>query len=173
MLFARKYYSMINNKKNHRAIIIIIFILIQLYVVGLTLFSSSSTVSLECTSSFIRNFDDQPNIIYTGEMTLTLSQNGEGNFTIHGDTNENVPRKFHWAYFFNYFIDGNGVFKAEIITRKSGLSNELDEALFRKQFFGLGFQLRGGLHIHKFRNVYILNIPGFIVNTCAPVQSTR
>lgn len=145
------------------------FILVQLCVSGLIFFRDSSTIALECTSSFIRNIDGRPNITYTGEMTLTLRRNGEGNFTIHGYTNENVSKTFHWAYFFNYVIDSNGVFSAKNVSTKSGLNNELDESFFRKQFFGLGFQLRGGLHIHKFRNVYILNTPGFIVNTCAPV----
>lgn len=159
-----------NNKKIILTICFL-FVLIQIFFIGFLVFREQKTVSLECSASFIRNINDAPDINYAGEMTLMLTKSGKGNLVLDGRTIESEPRTFHLAYFFDYYLDGNDILKAKITSIPSGLTNELPESVFRKQFIGLEFRLKGGLRIHMFKNVYVLSIPGFIVNTCAPVQS--
>lgn len=98
-----------------------------------------------------------------------LGENGKGHFLVDGRTNENEPVNFHRAYFFDYTIDSKGVFRAKVRTIHNGSKNDFTDEAFRKQLLSLEFQLKGGLRINKFRNIYVLNTPGFIVNTCAPI----
>lgn len=147
----------------------LVFILLQTVLFSYLIFLEPKTLSLKCGSSFTRNLRGEPAINYTGEMTLVLTRSGKGNLSIEGTTNESMPRNFHRAYFFDYRIDDEGILRAKIRSSPAGTSNELPEHTFSKQFFELNFKLRGGLRINKFKNVYILSTPGFIISTCAPV----
>jgi len=144
------------------------FILMQVLFFSYLLLIESNTFSLKCTSSFTRNINGEPGLTYTGDMALMLSRSGKGNLFIEGATNEETPRKFHRAYFFNYHIDDDGIFWGKLKANSAGVNNEFSEDDFSKKFFELNFQLRGGLRISTFKNVYILSIPGFIISTCAP-----
>lgn len=150
-------------------IAVLVFIIVQLLFFSYLIFAKPKTLSLKCASSFTRNVRGEPDITYTGEMTLILTRSGNGNLSVEGTTNEHVPRIFHRAYFFDYHLDDEGILRAKIESAPAGESNELPENIFSKQFFELNFKLRGGLRINKFENVYILSTPGFIMSTCAPV----
>lgn len=157
-------------KKNKITIIIALtFILLQVMFFSYFIFMKPKALSLKCASSFTRNMREEPGITYTGEMTLMLNRNGKGNLSFEGRTNESTPRTFHHAYFFDYRLDDEGILRAKIKSAPAGESNELTEDIFRKHFFELNFRLRGGLRINKFSNIYILNTPGFIISTCAPL----
>jgi hypothetical protein len=157
--------------KNNKAFLAagLTFVLFQAVFFSYLIFMEPKTLSLKCGSSFTRNIRGEPAINYTGEMTLMLTRNGKGNLSVEGATDESTPRTFHRAYFFDYRMDDEGFLRAKIKSSHAGASNELPEDIFSKQFFELNFKLKGGLRINKFKNVYILSTPGFIMSTCAPV----
>jgi hypothetical protein len=157
--------------KNNKMLLVagLTFVLLQTVFFSYLIFMEPKTLSLKCASSFTRNMRGEPSIIYAGEMTLMLARNGKGNLSVEGATDESTPRTFHRAYFFDYRLDDEGILRAKIKSAPAGASNELPEHVFSKEFFELNFKLRGGLRINKFKNVYILSTPGFIISTCAPV----
>lgn len=144
-------------------------ILLQVFLFGYLCFAEHRTLSLKCASSFTSNIKGLQEVNYMGEMTLILTKSGEGNISVEGRTDENPSRIFHHAYFFDYRLDDDGILRAKIKSSSAGTRNEIPEDVFRKQLFDLEFRLRGGMHINKFRNVYIMSTPGLIINTCAPV----
>lgn len=167
MLFAQRCLSV----KNKIAIFFffLIFIMMQVVILFYFIFESKKTISLQCMSSFTRNTKEDESVFYSGKIMLSLNKEGKGNLVIDGKTDEELPKKFHYAYFFNYHIADDGELKTIVTSVSSGVSNEISDKIFRKDFIELNFRIKGGVHIHKFGNVYILNTPGFIVGVCAPV----
>lgn len=157
---------------NNKVIIVIglVFVLLQVLFISHLILREPKTLSMECAFSFTRNTKGESKVNYTGQMALTLTSSGKGELYMIGKTSEVKPRKFHFAYSFVYHLDEEGVLKSKRTSFSTGANNELSEGLFSKQFLELDFQLVGGLRVNKFRNVYIINIPGFIVSTCAPVN---
>ncbi|ELE9730692.1 hypothetical protein RM407_004395 [Enterobacter kobei] len=157
------------DKKTITIFVVATFFLTQVFFIGYLIFRTPQTLQLECSSSFERNTKGQPKINYSGQTTLILTRSGEGSLYIIGKTDEIKPRKFHYAYYFDYHIEQGEVVRAKIKSISNGISNDIPMDIFNKQFFELKFMLIGGLRINMFHNVYILSIPGAIVNTCAPV----
>lgn len=147
---------------------VFLFFLLQVYIFNNFILRQYKTVSIQCSSSFIRNIKGDPNMFFTGEIMLKLRRDGKAQLFIDGHTDETIPKLFKRAYFFDYYLDRDNVIIAKKTSEVSGVANELPKTLFEKKFIGLEFRLSGGLKINKFNNVYVLSTPGFIVNTCAP-----
>lgn len=147
------------------------FVFSQVLFMTYLMLENKRTISLECTSSFTRNVKEDGNRFYSGESTLILNRNGEGNFIIEGMTNDENHLKFHHVYFFEYSLTKDGILKAKLISSESGKRNEIPDDIFQKNFIELNFRLRGGLRINKFRDIYIFSVPGFIISSCAPIKN--
>lgn len=159
------------NRKIIITSILCAFVFSQVLFVTYLISENKRTISLECTSSFTRNVKDEGNRLYSGESTIILNRNGEGNFIIEGITNDENHVNFHHVYFFEYFITEDGILKTKLTSSESGKRNDVPDDIFQKNFIELNFRLRGGLRINKFRDVYIFSVPGFIISSCAPLNN--
>ena len=169
MQSVRRYLLM--NRKIIISSFLCLFVFSQVLFFTYLMSENKRTISLECTSSFTRNVKDERSRFYSGESTLILNRNGEGNFIIEGVTNDESHLNFHYVYFFDYFLTKDGVLKTNLISSESGKRNEVPDDIFQKNFIELNFRLRGGLRINKFRGIYIFSVPGFIISTCAPLKN--
>jgi len=146
-----------------------LFVISQFLFIFYWLFFQPKYTEIVCTSSFVNNVIGEPDSYFNGELTLTLKNNGKGNVTMEGKTNGENRLTFHKAFFFDYYLDELGVLHGKINSVQKAKNDQIDQKYFGMKFIELNFTLRGGLRIHKFNNVYILSVPGLIINTCVPV----
>ncbi|HGU9824268.1 TPA: hypothetical protein ACNFPD_003366 [Enterobacter cancerogenus] len=149
--------------------LIVLFFISQVLFISYWVFFQPRYTEIVCTSSFTHNLIGESNSYFNGEMTLTLKKNGRGNVTVEGKTTGENRLIFHKAFFFNYYLDELGVLHGKINSVQKAKNDQIDVNHFGMKFIELKFQLRGGLRINKFKNVYILSVPGLIINTCVPV----
>ncbi|MEE9955493.1 hypothetical protein IV511_19070 [Enterobacter quasihormaechei] len=154
--------------KNRYIIMIIATLLLCVAVLVYVRTANENRVAIECFSVFTKDIENREGMDISGEMYLKLEGNGTGMFYINSSNSGDPIYIAKRTYYFKYNIDNESILNAELIEVRKTPPDNVDDKTFIRFFQNIRFKSSGNLTLSKFKNIYVIKYPGFIVHTCTP-----
>ena len=144
--------------------IVFLLLCVAVLVYGRTAYKNR--VDIECFSVFTKDTEGERKLNVAGEVYLKLNMDGTGMFYINASSSVIPILVAKRTYYFNYMINNKGVLNTELVKMMKTPSDNVDEKTFVRYIQNLGVKSSGNLTVSKFKNIYVIRYPGFIVHTC-------